>query len=174
MSQAISEVNSQSSAVVSRRHTIGNVVEHSRESPVDGTIYDLGDEQPTEAAANDDDQQKENGWSPWATGAHHPRLSLPLASRSTLPTPQPPTLLSPPEEDVPFLPPTKRRSKYELPEIVETPEDEDRGIRMFMQRRRSIDCKVCELAVCGKMFWAPTATTWLTQPSLIYDSSKLG
>ena len=69
-----------------------------------------------------------------------PRPSLPLLNRPPHNVLSPPCYLSP-EEDLPHFLAARRRSKYELPEIVETPE-EDKGIRMFLQRRRSIDCKV--------------------------------
>lgn len=69
-----------------------------------------------------------------------PRPSLPLISRTPLSVHQP-SLLSPSDEDLPHFLAGRRRSKYELPEIMETPE-EDKGIQMFLQRRRSIDCKV--------------------------------
>lgn len=172
--KAISELRLESSGAVSKLYTVGNMVEYSRETPIDITIHPLNEPREKETteiklditaathllkevrdnettlematasspSGDEDHRPYDSGWSSPPVTSRPPRPSLPLASRPSLNSPS--LLLSPSEEDPSFLllPPIRRRSKYELPEIVETPEDDDRGIRMFLQRRRSIDCKV--------------------------------
>lgn len=162
MKQAISELNLESNGTVSKRYTVGNKVEFSREPPVNITIHHRNlDQSSNEAIPTFDDtmepsfyscdfEDKSGGSSlldqqKLESGvlSRPPRPGLNLSTRpllhNTLPNP---SLMSPSEEDVPHFLSSRRRSKYELPEIVETPEEEDKGIRMFLQRRQSVDCKV--------------------------------
>lgn len=161
MKQAISELNLESNGTVSKRYTVGNKVEFSREPPVNITIHHRNlDQSSNEAIPTSDDimepsfesrdfEEKSRGSSlldqqKLESGllSRPPRPALNLSTRPLLNTLPNPSLMSPSEEDVPHFLSSRRKSKYELPEIVETPEEEDKGIRMFLLRRQSVDCKV--------------------------------
>lgn len=182
MTQAISELNVDSSGVVSRRYTVGNVVEYTRDGPINITIEELscdrqqkqGDREsgptgsedfpkPEGGGAGDTNVRKETDseWSSPPVPSRPPRLSLPLASRPSLnivpPLQQSPSLLSPPEEDLPMFFINRRRSNIPLPEILETPEDEDKGMKLFLQQRRKslTNCWVRGAALLGREFLRP-------------------
>lgn len=163
--------------MVSRRYTVGNVVEFTRDGPINITIEELSCDRQQEQGARDrgpsgseDFPQPEGGagdtnvrketdseWSPPPLPSRPPRLSLPVNRPSlniTPPLQQSPSLLSPPEEDLPMLLINRRRSNIPLPEILETPEDEDKGMKLFLQQRRKsiTNCWVRGAASLGPEF----------------------
>ncbi|KAK7065508.1 hypothetical protein SK128_011007 [Halocaridina rubra] len=180
-SQAISELRLEKDGAISRRYTVGNVVEYTRDTPVNITVHPLENEannyspsQTNNSLEQDaevtpkrekksksnsdepkavpkfllDEDNMENEWSSGPPIKHPQRPSLPILNRPQFlnlsPSQQSPSLLSPPDEEIPpFILSTRRRSKTQLPEILETPEEEDRGIQLFLrQRRKSLNLKV--------------------------------
>lgn len=140
MSQAISELDSlRKSGGLARRYTVGNGMGYAKEHQQQFMAERLENKTESEEKTQNDVNDYVNDYPP-PLAARPPRPSLPLIGRVP-PSAHQPSLLSPSDEDLPHFLAARRRSKYELPEIVETPE-EDKGIRMFLQRRRSIDCKV--------------------------------